>query len=321
MTKNTSISYIIPAYNCENTLKEAIQSIYQDNFFEEDEVVIINDCSTDRTGEIIDELIGSYPDIKRIDHLVNKGTAAASRNTGIEHIKNELIFCLDSDNVLVPGSIENLKNHLINTNADAAAFGELHHFTESIKEISHKWIYNDEITLADALCGHFWPGPSGNYLFTRESWLKAGRYFEPTLENQTLDSWTFGIRQLGTGSKMVTLKNSWYFHRYGHNSHYVRNKEIGNQSLTALIGIIPFLHLIEEEDVDFIFSKKERTQWYQNLNNRPINVKGGYLTKKGYIQMTAPGKERMKSRRSLSKIIVRIIKKHFSFIAKLIQRK
>ncbi|MBE3140735.1 MAG: hypothetical protein IMZ53_09150, partial [Thermoplasmata archaeon] len=128
-----------------------------------------------------------------------------------------------------------------------------------------------------------WPGLSGNYLFTRESWLKAGRYYEPSLENQTLDSWTFGIRQLGTGAKMVTLPGSAYFHRYGHASHYVREHMKGNRSIAALIGVAPFLDRLEEKDVDYILSRKGRYVWYENLKNKPIRVKDETLGHDGSI--------------------------------------
>lgn len=309
-----AITFIIPAFNCADTLVETVESIYLKNFNAGDEVIIINDCSTDETGNKIDLLIKHHPTIQRIDHLVNKGTAAASRNTGIEQANNDLIFCLDSDNMLVPGSIEKLKNHLINTSADAAAFGELHYFSDNINIITHKWVFNGKITFADALSGHIWPGPSGNYLFTRESWVKAGRYFEPSLENQTLDSWTFGIRQLGTGSRMVTLINSWYFHRYGHQSHYVRNQTKGNQSLSALIGIIPFLDMIETDDINYIFSEKGRFTWYDQLDKRSLQIKGGIQAKTGEILFLNKGTKTTKKKggdnlvTKLHKKIKRIIK-------------
>lgn len=283
MLNKTHISFIVPAYNCVHTIGQTIESIFDNNFEFGDEVIIVNDFSTDNTLETINNYKEKYPILQIINHKVNKGTAAASRNTGIEQANNDLIFCLDSDNILATNSIPKLKAHLIEQNADAAAFGELHYFNETIDKITHKWIYLDQITLADALCGRYWPGPSGNYLFTRLSWLKAGRYYEPTLDNQTLDSWTFGIRQLGTGSKLVSLPGTWYYHRYGHQSHYLQNYEKGNSSIAALIGIAPFLHMLEDKDIDYIFSNKARFNWYTNLEMRPIRVKNCSPGKKGKV--------------------------------------
>ncbi len=54
--KDENISYIIPAYNCETTLEEAVESIFDGNFVNGDEVVIVDDCSSDKTVEIAEKL-------------------------------------------------------------------------------------------------------------------------------------------------------------------------------------------------------------------------------------------------------------------------
>jgi hypothetical protein len=121
-------------------------------------------------------------------------------------------------------------------------------------------------------------------MFTRESWRRAGRYHEPSLENCSLDSWTFGIRQLGTGSRFVCLPGTWYFHRYGHQSHYVQNWSRGSQSLAGLIGLMPFLELLEPVDVEYIFSQEGRTGWYEKLAEHPLRVIGGAPGRDGTVE-------------------------------------
>ena len=269
---NSKISFIIPAYNCADTLVESIESIFDGNFEDGDEVIIVNDASTDKTWQIINDLQKKYPVIEAISHNINKGSAAAGRNTGIDYSKNNLIFCLDSDNVLAPNTVPALKKHLLEQNADVATFGELHFFKEDIKKITHKWIFKDgQIKLGGALVGSIWPGPSGNYLFTKKSWLNAGRYNESI--GGAYDSWAFGIKQLATGSKMVVMKNSFYYHRAGHESAFIRDKDKIKVSLIALSVLINFLGMIEEEDVDYIMSKEHRYSWFDNLEKRPIRLK------------------------------------------------
>ena len=97
------ISFFMPAYNCDVTVEESVESMMDGNFSEGDELVITNDSSTDGTGEVLDELKAKYPELKVVNHLRNKGGAAA-RNTAIEKTGNPLLFCLDSDNILVPAS-------------------------------------------------------------------------------------------------------------------------------------------------------------------------------------------------------------------------
>ncbi len=294
------ITYVIPAYNCASTIRETVASILEGNFLERDEIILIDDCSTDNTARVLQAMEKSSKGVRVLRHNYNRGTAAASRNTGIDHATNDLLFCLDSDNVLEPGSVTGLCEHLRSARADAAAFGEIRYFRKNTQTVTHKWIYKDSITLADALAGVIWPGPSGNYLFTRQSWIRAGRYYEPYLENRSLDSWTFGIRQLGTGARIVTLSGTSYFHRYGHKSHYVQNWRRGSQSLAALIGLMPFLDKLAEEDIAYMLGPAGRESWYEELSQHPLKLKSGARGEDGRIEYLPPYKQEQRRQRAAS---------------------
>lgn len=280
-SNNPKISFIIPAYNCADTIAESIESIFNGNFEDGDEVIIVNDASTDKTLEIVNGLQKKYPIIKSVSHNINKGSAAAGRNTGIDYSKNDLIFCLDSDNILAPGAVPVLKKYMLEQNADVAAFGEMRFFKKDIKKITHKLIYKDGcIELKDALAGFCWPGASGNYLFTKKSWLNAGRQSESV--GGAYDSLVFGIKQLATGSKIVIMKNSFYYHRAGHESAFIRDKDKIKSSLIVLSVLVNFLDLIEEEDVDYIMSKEHRYSWFDELEKRPIRLKNSAIGINGF---------------------------------------
>jgi len=272
MRKNNSISFIIPAYNCAKFLPDAINSIFDGNFTSGDEIIIVDDASTDKTLKIAKKLQKKHPTIRIFQHHYNKGSAAAGRNTGIDNSKNELIFCLDADNILCPNSIPKLKQFMISKKADAAAFGELHFFKKKITNVTHKWIYKQSITLDDCLNNtDKVPCASGNYLFTRDSWLKAGRYNESSAII-AYDSWAFGFCQLATDSKMVTMPKSFYYHRCGYESTYVKEVEKINPSLTILQIILPFINLFDKRDIDYIMSPKARSKWFVDLKNHPIRL-------------------------------------------------
>jgi len=300
------VSFIVPAYNCAGTIRQTVASIYDGNFEAGDEIILVDDCSTDSTPKVLDEVQHSRDSIRILRHAHNRGTAAASRNTGIERAVHNLLFCLDSDNLLAAGGLTPLWNCMCAAKAEIAAFGEIHFFRTGPDEVTHKWLFKESVSLSDALAGTVWPGPSGNYLFTRESWERAGRYHEPYLENRSVDSWVFGIRQLGTGSKMVTLPGTWYFHRYGHQSHYVRNAQRGNQSLAALMGLIPLLGLIDEQDVEYLFSRDGRFAWYENLAEHPIRVKAAKPGKDGQIRYL-PAFEQVSGRAGLERLLRKIV--------------
>ena len=267
--KKLQISFIIPAYNCEKTVEESVASIFDGNIDQDDEIVIVNDGATDNTKSILDDLKKKHHEIKIFEHKHNKGGGAA-RNTAIENTRYPIIFCLDSDNLLETGLIGKLKKFLADSGIDVAAFQELFYFSKSKDSITHKWIYKEGlIGLADYLSGPIVPGASGNYMFTKESWVRAGRYPEFTF----LDTWGFGFRQMATNSKMAVMPESYYYHRYGHESYWIREAKKGKVSLNALQIIIPYLDLLSEKDVDYIMSKKGRANWFENLGERPIRLK------------------------------------------------
>jgi glycosyltransferase involved in cell wall biosynthesis len=275
MMKN-NISFFIPAFNCEATLRESVESIMEGNFSEGDELIIVNDGSTDRTETVMDEVSKKYPNrIRILKHPRNKGGGAA-RNTAVEHAKHDLLFCLDADNILVPGSIPRLKEFMLQSGADAASFHEVHYFIGTKNHVANKWTYKlGGFTLADLLSSHLNPGCSGNYMFTKESWLRAGGYPECS---GALDTWGFAFNQLATGTKMVVMPHSFYYHRQGIESYWIRESRKGKTSLTALQLLIPHLDLISESDVDYIFSPAGRNVWFQNLDSRPIRLKGANPT-------------------------------------------
>jgi len=274
------ITYIVPVYNYGHFLPEAVASICSGNLQSADEILIVNDASTDNTADVMRVLAQENAQIRLLAHRHNKGCSTAGYNTAIEAAKNGLFYGLAADNLLAANSIDQLVQFMIQRKADVAAFQEVRFFTTDTNKPTHSWFFNSECTLADALSGHEWPGSSGHYLFTRESWLKAGRCDEFF---GGLDSWAFGIRQLATGSRMVTLEGSHYLHRWGHESLWCREATKGELSLKAMRVLLPILNLLEEESVEYLFSPIGRTTWFENLKGYPLRVRDQDLGKVGTI--------------------------------------
>ena len=100
------VSIIIPCYNQGQFLAEAIQrAIDQD--YEQKEIIVVNDGSTDNTKEVTESFIHSITYIEQ----ENKGVSSA-RNVAIEIANGEYVAFLDSDDVLLPGSITKKIAHL-----------------------------------------------------------------------------------------------------------------------------------------------------------------------------------------------------------------
>ena len=93
------ISVIIPTYNCDRYIAQAIDSVLEQQDCQ-CEIIIVDDGSTDRT----ESLLKTYSDSIRYIRQKNQGVAAA-RNRGIAEAEGELIAFLDADDYFLPGKL------------------------------------------------------------------------------------------------------------------------------------------------------------------------------------------------------------------------
>lgn len=110
------ISVIVPAYNCEASLRRCLESIIQ-NDSDCFEVLLVDDGSTDSTPSICDEYANSDSRIK-VFHKCNGGVSSA-RNLGLENARGEWIAFVDSDDEMAEGSIQHILNEISGQKADS----------------------------------------------------------------------------------------------------------------------------------------------------------------------------------------------------------
>lgn len=99
------ISIIIPVYNVEKYLSRCIESIINQRYSDK-EILLIDDGSTDRSGEICDEYAINYENIQTF-HQENSGVSVA-RNCGINKASGEWICFVDADDWIEPNSIDKI---------------------------------------------------------------------------------------------------------------------------------------------------------------------------------------------------------------------
>jgi glycosyltransferase involved in cell wall biosynthesis len=144
-----SISIIIPVFNVEQYVQRCIESVLaQDNMFASVECIIVDDCTPDRSMEVVRQIVASYRGpikIEMLKHEVNRGLSAA-RNTGLMFAKGDYVLFIDSDDFLMPDSVqyflENLKRNpdvdIVMGNVKTCKDGEM-----LIKHIKSPWLIDD----------------------------------------------------------------------------------------------------------------------------------------------------------------------------------
>ena len=145
------ISVIMPAYNAEKYIAEAMDSILNQTF-RDFEFIILNDCSKDRTEEII----LSYDD-PRIVYVKNEENMGVARtlNRGLDMAKGEYIARMDADDISLPERFEKQVAYL-DANADIAVLGtNIELFTDKKSLGFREFSHNPELMALDMFfsCG------------------------------------------------------------------------------------------------------------------------------------------------------------------------
>ena len=115
-----TISIIIPVFNVGPYVEDCIRSVMRQTYTGPIECIIVDDCSTDHSIAIIEQLIAEYDgaiSFQVLHHVQNKGVYAA-RNTGMDSAGGEYLFFLDSDDEICDNCIEILAEPLISDRFD-----------------------------------------------------------------------------------------------------------------------------------------------------------------------------------------------------------
>lgn len=109
--KNKRFSVIIIGYNIQDYIQRAIISV-ENQRFKDIEIIVVDDCSTDKTREKIAELSKKYNNLTIKIHDKNK-KAGGARNTGLEIATGEYVIFLDGDDYLANSEVLNKLDKLI----------------------------------------------------------------------------------------------------------------------------------------------------------------------------------------------------------------
>jgi len=116
-----SISIVLPTYNVERYISRCLDSLLRQSFTDF-EVLIIDDCGTDRSIRIAQEYARRHATIKIIANSRNMGTYHA-RRIGVEHAQGDYIVFLDPDDELEENTLDLIHNKFIVSNADILLYG------------------------------------------------------------------------------------------------------------------------------------------------------------------------------------------------------
>ena len=207
------ISIIVPVYNVEAYLERCVESILKQTYTNF-ELLLINDGSTDKSGELCDELALRDQRI-RVIHKENGGLSDA-RNRGIDEASSDLIGFIDSDDYIDEDMYETLYRHLKESNADLSMCGHydvFHQIPEKQVSETKTWELSSEEAIKMVMEAKILSVTAVNKLYKKELFnhlrFEVGKIAEDAF---------IMIRLLDQCQKVVATNEKKYYYVHRENS-------------------------------------------------------------------------------------------------------
>ncbi|MDP4109252.1 MAG: glycosyltransferase [Bacillota bacterium] len=175
------ISVLIPAYNEEGVIAKTIGTVLKSSY-KNFEVIVINDGSTDKTGEIVDGFVQKYPNVRQI--IKTNGGKFSALNLGFTEAKADYIVTIDADTIVLPDTLGYLALPFEDPSVDAVCgnvqVGNVKNILTGFQTVEYITTQNYDRRAFDSLnCIGVVPGATGAW--RKAKVIEAGGYSNETL--------------------------------------------------------------------------------------------------------------------------------------------
>ncbi len=213
MEANDMVSVVLPVYNGERFISESIKSILNQSY-QNIELIIVNDCSTDKTEEIIKEFEKSDDRIRVIKNSSNL-KLPKSLNVGFEQAKGSYYTWTSDDNMYMPNAIETMVSYLKDHPDISMVYSDYTNINEIGDSIDKAELQASKYLLVENVCG-------ASFMYTREIAEEVGKYDENLFLAEDYDYWI----RISSKGKIVHLPENLYFYRCHQYSLTSKRKEL-----------------------------------------------------------------------------------------------
>lgn len=232
------ISFIIPFFNGGKYIEECLASIYSQDIPEEYfEVILVNDCSTDKSSiHLIHKAQETHNNILIIDNPRNY-RCGKSRNVGLSAAKGQYIWFVDQDDMIAPKCLEKLIHISRQSQLDMLVFDYSNYdgFKKTI--VKKDLVKNDSEEISgleyiSTICGgDFWHSEYDTNVWHslfRRDFLLSNKIFSP--EISYCEDLLVSLHSIICAKKIRTISCSYYYYRY--NPESVFHTEVGYNGRT-----------------------------------------------------------------------------------------
>lgn len=225
------VSIIVPIYNVEDYVEKCIDSILSQTY-DNMEIILVNDGSTDNSRNLINKYIKDTR-CKIIDK--ENGGLSSARNAGIKVATGKYLYFIDSDDYILPNTIEKLVNVMEKENSDFCCFGIVF-FNNNYKRFINTgfnvpYIIGNENIMEDALLGKRIKNTAWSKFFNTNFIKQHNLYFYEGIINE---DYLFTIQCCIYSNKVSFLDENLYMAYIRENS---ISRDIKVENLTSYFTI------------------------------------------------------------------------------------
>jgi biofilm PGA synthesis N-glycosyltransferase PgaC len=223
VTKNYSLSIIIPCYNEEENIGGTIEAILDSDYKGLKKIIVVDDCSKDNSYEVIKKYAKKYKKVVYVRTPKNTGKASGAKNYGAKFVNTELIGFVDADSYPQKEAIRKMigffddKKIASVTSSILVKKGET--FIEKLQSIEYRIIAFTRKLLGFVGAIYVTPGPLA--IYRKSAFDDVGRFDESNLTEDIEITWHFLAKgygvEMSVPSRAYTVApkkfKAWYSQR------------------------------------------------------------------------------------------------------------
>lgn len=229
-------SFIIPVYNVESYLNECINSLIEQEYPKSKyEIILVDDESKDKSGEICDEYERKYNNIKVI-HKKNGGLSD-TRNCGIKASSGEYLLFIDSDDYIDDKRfLKDVDKIVMEKSPELIVFGRKKYYEKSkqFSEFTHFENIASKTIIESALSNNFFKASACDKIIKRDLLINKNLFFVKGMTGEDI-KWCGDVLKNVNISKIEIYNNPVYVYRQRQNS--ISHSGVNQKNMLLLIDM------------------------------------------------------------------------------------
>lgn len=275
------ISVIIPAYNVEEYIAEAVTSVLNQSY-KNLECIVVNDASTDNTEDAAIKAAKGDKRFRIISNVENKGVGI-TRSIGISSARGEYVMCLDGDDYYSDDYVKDLANEAKRTDADITSGGVTHLNYDGRRK---KFTYGTDTIYGDGKVLDYW---GKNIVYLNNRLIRKSLFDKVNhCKRRYIEDTPMIIPLLWYANKVAFVENAGYIYRFRKSSLTHTNDTLKDFIFKTLcvLDLLDFFRVHDPSMIDKIGLAGALASELESINKHAIQEAEIVKYQKEWLEVT-----------------------------------